>query len=148
MYIDGIKQETPEENQAELERIQKYAEEWGLPHMAYKGPTNDIDILCDWYCPQCADGTKLMLDRALTELYCPNHYEVCEYTFRNKEHRGTSWWSEGFLLPLSPTKYRDHQLATIEAGIKCAKNRIKYCRKHIKELEAKREALLSGKEEH
>lgn len=160
------------ENAAELARFKRMAEEWGRPGEEYEGPTHDIDLNKEWYCPQCCDGTKLLLTTPpktlmvssgkrkknqppldppvfYESLYCPTYYEICEYGFENIEARRARgvWWSKGYQYPLSRRDLDLIQLRDVERRIKAHRKGIEDSKRAIVELEAElleRKAALLG----
>ena len=72
-----------------------------LTFIPYKGIEHDIDMNEEWYCPYCR--VKLTRNDQRVTLYCPTHYEDCEYTHHNKSARERYQvvWHEGYQYPLT-----------------------------------------------
>lgn len=146
----GIKPETSQENELELCRMEELAKQRKSPYRVYKGKTNDINLHLTWFCPHCLVRLKVdrmvvhndgitknnhkasKIDQVYAALYCPSHYEVCEYTFYNKDLRRASptFWSSSFQYPLNPIQA--HQ-----AHIEAIKKNIAEQEKKLIELESK-----------
>lgn len=109
----------------------------------YSGKFRDINLTQDWYCPDCNDGTKLMLSYSLDCLYCPAHSEDCEYEYHNAEGREKYclFWSKGFNYPLSYKELRVRKRDLLITDLSNNKARIVSLCQRNKEIELEIQTL-------
>ncbi|OCH08118.1 hypothetical protein [Aliivibrio fischeri] len=99
----------------------------------YDGPVYEIDLTKEWYCPHCL--IKLSLSNNV--LFCPTHYEECEYSHENKKEREKSQtvWGKGYKYPLSRNEVKEIEYKNLIDEKKFIKLQMKRFRKRIKEID-------------